>query len=237
RPHHALRVARAVHRAFPHLTFDATVKVEHVLRHEGVWPELAGLGCLFVVSAFECVDDATLAKLDKGHTTADASRSVALLRDEGIEVRPSFMPFTPWTSLGQIVDLFDWVAAHDLVGNVDPVQYSIRLLVPEGSLLLGRDDLDPHLGPYDPDALTWTWHHPDPRVDALQVTLASLAARSGAGREPMEETYSRMRAEVVSAAGSPPVGRRAPASSTPPEGRAGRTGVGRRPRLTEPWFC
>ena len=32
--------------------------------------------------------------------------------------------------------LFEFVAAHDLVANVDPVQYTIRLLLPRGSLLL-----------------------------------------------------------------------------------------------------
>ena len=43
---------------------------------------------------------------------------------------------------------------HDLVGNVDPVQYTIRLLVPEGSLLLGHID---GLGPWDAARLTYPW--------------------------------------------------------------------------------
>ena len=82
------RFARAVHTEFPDITFDCTVKVEHILRDESVWSELSDLGCLFVVSAFECVDDDTLVRLDKGHTTADAALAVAVLRRHGIEVRP-----------------------------------------------------------------------------------------------------------------------------------------------------
>src|SRR5256886_1550608 len=70
---HSLSVVRAVHERFPELSFDCTTKVEHVLEHAPVWPELAESGCLFVVSALECVNDAILVRLDKGHTTADAS--------------------------------------------------------------------------------------------------------------------------------------------------------------------
>ncbi len=82
-PHHARRVVTAVHAAFPHVTFDCTVKVEHVLRHRGIWADFAAAGCLFVVSAFESVDDATLDRLDKGHTAADAAAAVAVLRRAG----------------------------------------------------------------------------------------------------------------------------------------------------------
>jgi len=114
-----------------------------------VWPELAEAGCLFVVSAFESATEVILEHLDKGHTLAEASKAVVLLRDHGIEVRPSWLPFTPWTTINDLVDLLDFVVAHDLVPNVDPVQYSVRLLLPEGSLLLGGAALAPHLGSYD----------------------------------------------------------------------------------------
>ena len=129
-PHHSLRVVAAVHKHWPELTFDCTTKVEHILRHEGLWPELAEAGCLFVVSAFESVNDDILAVLDKGHTTAEAAAAVALLRRHGIEIRPSFLPFTPWTTLDDVADVVDFAAALDLVPNVDPVQNTIRLLVP-----------------------------------------------------------------------------------------------------------
>src|SRR3989440_1991343 len=95
---HSLSVVRAMHERFPDLTFDCTTKVEHILEFAGVWPELARDGCLFVTSALECMNDAILARLDKGHTRADAANAVALLREHGVELRPSFLPFTPWTT-------------------------------------------------------------------------------------------------------------------------------------------
>ncbi len=164
----------AIHPRHPGLTFDCTVKVEHVLRHPDVWPELAAAGCLFIVSAFESVDDTILGYLDKGHATAEASEAVILLRRYGIEVRPSWLPFTPWTTIEGLVDLLDFVIAHDLVRNVDPVQYTVRLLLPEGSLLLDRPEMTPHLGSFDADRLGWAWSHPDPAVDQLQHELVGL---------------------------------------------------------------
>jgi radical SAM superfamily enzyme YgiQ (UPF0313 family) len=228
-PHHSQRVVRAVHAAFPDLTFDCTAKVEHILRQRDLWAEMAAAGCLFVVSAVESLNDPVLEILDKGHTAAEAALAVDLLRRHGIELRPSFLPFTPWTTVDDVVDILDFVASKDLVANVDPVQYGIRLLLPEGSLLLGRPELAPHLGPYDPERLTWTWASPDPEVDALQSRLAALAEQAAATAQPLQQTWSLVVEEVAKV-------KRVPASSlTASRGTAG-DGEGR-PRLTEPWFC
>ena len=129
-----------------------------------LWPEFAASGCVFVVSAFESVDDAVLERLDKGHTAADAARAVAILRDAGIEVRPSWLPFTPWTTRDDLVALLDFVHEHDLVGSIDPVQYSVRLLLPEGSLLLDHPDLDARSSARGtPSARPTPGRHPIPR--------------------------------------------------------------------------
>jgi radical SAM superfamily enzyme YgiQ (UPF0313 family) len=227
-PHHSMRVVAAVHKHWPELTFDCTTKVEHILRHEDLWPELAEAGCLFVVSAFESVNDDILARLDKGHTTAEAAAAVGLLRRHGIEIRPSFLPFTPWTTVADVADLLDFVAALDLVGNVDPVQYTIRLLVPEGSLLEPILGAEGRLGPYDAGRLSWTWAHPDPAVDALHAELAGLVERAQAAGEPIGRIFLQVRAAVHAAAG-----RSAPAMFCPED-----IGLANdRPRLTEPWFC
>jgi radical SAM superfamily enzyme YgiQ (UPF0313 family) len=216
---HSLAVVRAMHERFPDLTFDCTVKVEHVLEFPAVWPELAPSGCLFVVTALESVNDAILERLDKGHTARQSADAIALLREHGIEPRPSFMPFTPWTSIDDVVELLDFVAAHDLVGNVDPVQYTIRLLLPEGSLLLDHPDMRPHLGAYDAERLSWTWTAADPEVDELQARLAALVEGATAAGEPPPMTYERIRAELGAEAQIEP------------------GSVEGRPRLTEPWFC
>jgi Radical SAM superfamily len=219
-PPHSRRIVHALHEQFPEITFDCTVKVEHVLRYgglryESVWPEFAAAGCVFVVSAFESVDEAVLTRLDKGHTPADAARAVGVLRASGIDVRPSWLPFTPWTTRSDLIALLDFVYAHDLVGSVDPVQYTVRLLLPRGSLLLGHPDLAPHLGEWNDERSTYEWTSADPAMDQLQRTLTALVEGDG---DPVERY-----AQVRDAVGAPPVD-----LSTVTTGR---------PRLTESWFC
>ncbi|MET0487613.1 MAG: radical SAM protein, partial [Candidatus Rokuibacteriota bacterium] len=62
-PRHALAVARALHAEFPRVTFDFTAKVEHLLRERQHLTELATLGCGFIVSAAESLDDRVLGYL------------------------------------------------------------------------------------------------------------------------------------------------------------------------------
>jgi radical SAM superfamily enzyme YgiQ (UPF0313 family) len=226
-PPHSRRVVSTVHRRHPGLTFDCTVKVEHVLRHSTVWPELAAAGCLFIVSAFESVDDTILGYLDKGHTTAEASEAVTLLRGHGIEVRPSWLPFTPWTTIDGLVDLLDFVIAHDLIGNVDPVQYGVRLLLPEGSLLLDRPEMTPHLGRFDADRLGWTWSHPDPAVDQLQQDLSTL----------IEARVDQKTALTFAEIDQLIRGRATTVRTRPVDGAVSTGPSGPRARLTESWFC
>jgi radical SAM superfamily enzyme YgiQ (UPF0313 family) len=225
---HSLAIVRALHERRPELTFDCTTKVEHVLERPGVWEEMAASGCLFVVCALESVNDDILARLDKGHTTAEAVLALDLLREHGIETRPSFMPFTPWTTPRDVLEIVDFVAAHDLVANVDPVQYTIRLLVPEGSLLLEGKDLREHLGPYDAERLSYPWRSADPAADRLQGRLSALVQQSAAAREAIGVTFARIRAAVREATGE--------ADGPEPEAIPMGSSEGR-PRLTEPWFC
>ena len=223
-PKHSLRLVRAIAERHPSLTFDCTTKVELVLRHADVWPELAAAGLLFVTSAVECVNDEILERLDKGHTTADAAAAVDLLRASGIELRPSLLPFTPWTTLADLVALVDFAVAHDLGPNIEPVHWTIRLLLPEGSLLLDHPDMAPHLDGYDSAALGHRWRAADPAVDALQVALAGLVEDHGARGVPARETFDAVAATIRRAAGRP-------ADPVVVPWDAGR------PRLTEAWFC
>ncbi len=222
-PHHSLRVARSLHRSFPRLTFDVTTKVDLILRHRRIWAELADLGLLFVVSAFETTNDRILGLLDKGHTVADEAAVVHLLRNEGIEIRPTWMPFTPWTGLDDMSGLVTFLAHHDLFGNVDPVQLTIRLLIPAGSLLLQVPELVPHLGEYDREALTWTWRAADPRVDDLHLWLSGLLTDGVAAGEPDRELMNGLVGAILEATDA---GNGIPMGATKA-----------RPRLTEPWFC
>jgi radical SAM superfamily enzyme YgiQ (UPF0313 family) len=230
RPAHALRVVRALHERYPELSFDATIKVSHLLAHRDVVTELGASGCAFVVSAFESTSPVVLDHLDKGHSPADESEAVVLLRTAGIEPRPSFLPFTPWTSLGDIVELLDFVAAHDLVESVDPVQYGIRLLLPPGSLLLDAPDavLAASLRSFEPAELGWRWVSAAPEVDELQREIAARTELAAAIDEPAAATYAAVRALAYDAIGETDPGLSAPVSLA-----AG----GVRPHLTEAWFC
>jgi radical SAM superfamily enzyme YgiQ (UPF0313 family) len=214
---HGMKIVEQLHRDLPGITFDVTTKVSHLLRYESLIPLLAEYGCLFVVSAFESVNDDILERLDKGHTAADAARVVELVRGHGIEIRPSWLPFTPWTTASDVADLLDFVARHDLVGNVDPVQYTIRLLVPEGSLMLDVMDV----GPYDADTLSYMWSSP---TDDLQRELAAIVEEGTERGLPASRLFCDVRRVVYAAAGRP----------APPDDVES---VGDRPRLTEPWFC
>jgi hypothetical protein len=234
-PRHAVRVAQAVHASFPDLSFDCTTKVEHILAHEDLWAGLAKAGCLFVVSAFESVDNTTLRILDKAHTAADESAAVTLLRDHGIELRPSWLPFTPWTKGAEIGAMLDFVVAHDLVANVDAVQYTIRLLIPQGSLLLSAPEVKSRLEGYDSARLSWVWTAEEPGLDELQRELETLVEAAGTATgldaaDTFEEVDGRVRAYLS-------LYDARPKRTRPRRGSRSSGSAGPRPRLSEPWFC
>jgi radical SAM superfamily enzyme YgiQ (UPF0313 family) len=174
-PTHARRIIEALHRELPHITYDAIIKVEHLLAHRDLLPVLAATGCLFITSAVESVDDSILAKLEKGHTRADFMTASRLCRDAGVTLVPTFVAFTPWTTLDGYIDLLTVVDHAGLSANVAPVQWSIRLLVTWASRLLELDDVKSLVGPFDARTLTYPWTHADPRVDQLQREVMELA--------------------------------------------------------------
>ncbi|MFL5311084.1 MAG: radical SAM protein [Myxococcales bacterium] len=219
-PTHALRLVRELHARWPDVTFDATIKIEHLLQHRDMLPELARCGCLFVTSAVESLNDAVLLALCKGHTAADVPVALRLVRAAGIDLRPTLLPYTPWSAFGDVSELFEFAVRHDLVEQIDPIQYTLRLLIPPGSAILDGDEPRPWLGRFEPDQFGWSWTHPDPRVDELWRASAALArAQAEAGADPME-TFRKLRALAD------PRPHEAP-------GRASRKVA----RLTEPWFC
>ena len=222
-PTHALRIVAAMHAEHPRVTFDATIKIEHLLRHRARLPALRDAGCLFVTSAVEAVDDGILARLRKNHTTADFEAAAALMRTVGIALAPTFVAFTPWTTLAGYRDLLERIAALGLVASVPPVQLSIRLLVPDGSRLLELPEVHDLVGPFDRTLLGYPWRHPDPRVDALQARVADLVEHGGE-EASREETFANAWALAHAALG-------APAPPLPSD-------LGEPiPRHSEPWYC
>ena len=198
---HSMRIARAMHNRFPSLTFDATIKVEHLLEHADLLPELRGLGCLFVTSAVESLSDHVLRSLDKGHTRTDVSAALRLTRVAGITLRPTLLPFTPWASLEDYLDLLGFIEANGLVYHIEPVQLAIRLLVPPGSSLLGSAQMRPHLGELDEESFAYEWRHPDPQMDALAQAVAAAVQEAAGRREDAGQTFTAIRSLALDAAG------------------------------------
>jgi radical SAM superfamily enzyme YgiQ (UPF0313 family) len=216
-PGHALSIARALHAEFPALSFNFTAKIEHLVKHQQHLAELRELGCLFLVSAVESLSDRVLRELDKGHTREGVFEALRALRGAGIALRPTFVPFTPWSTREDYVDLFHWIASEGLVENVDAVQLTLRLLVPPGSLLLETKSFT--AGELDPFALTYRWVHPDPEMDRLQQEAASLVEE---GVSQGRSNHAMFHDLASLALGEAAVA--APSGSRPP-------------RLTEAWFC
>lgn len=222
-PVHALRVCRELHRRFPAITFDFTAKIEHLVRDAALLPELVSCGAVFVVSAVESLCDRVLARLAKGHVREDVFRAFAGCDRAGLPLRPTLVPFTPWETLDGYLDLVETFEERGWMGRIDPVQFSLRLLVPPGSLLVGDPELA--LEGMDATALSWRWRHPDPRMDALQARVAALVDAAATRGEDPASTLAEVKALALAAAG------RAHSHVARPFSTAGT------PRLTESWFC
>ena len=90
----------------------------------------------------------------------------------------------------------------------------------------------PHLRALDGDILTWSWRHPDARMDALHQEVVSIARRAAEEKDDVAPTFHRIRAAARSTAGiettlpdPDELERRYPRDRVKP------------PRLTEDWFC
>lgn len=227
-PGHALRITRALHQEFPEVTFDATIKIEHLLKHRHLLPELKELGCVFVVSAVESINDTVLHHLYKGHTRADVAEAFELMEQVGIALRPSLMPFSPWETLESYIALLNFFEERHLVEHIDPVHFSIRLLVPPGSALLDAPDSSQWLRELDSAAYTYRWQHPDPRMDDLQRKVAAVVEQAEHTKATPIETFFSIKALALAANGQD-----FSVSSAMEE--YGTTKV--LPHLTESWFC
>jgi len=223
-PSHGLRLARALHAAFPEVTFDTTIKVQHIIDNAGLLPELRASGCLFITSAVESVDDEILRLLDKNHSSRDFDRAVELTRAADIALAPTFVAFTPWTTLEGYIALLERLVALELAESVPPVQLAIRLLVPEGSWLLRLPGFSNVLMPFDPSLLGYPWRHRDPRVDGLQQSVRTLVATSEEQKLPRREVFASVWRMAHEAAGR----------CAPKLPRALGAAI---PRLSEPWYC
>jgi len=225
---HALALVRALRAEHPHLTYDVTIKIEHLLKHAEHLTTLKETGCLFVTSAVESIDDRVLERLNKGHTRDDFLRVVRLCREAGLTLHPTFVAFTPWISIEGYQELLSLLAELDLIDHVSPIQLAIRLLIPAGSKLLELPEVQEIVGPFDETALVYPWRHSDPRADQLQGKIQALVGAATARGASRREIFAQVWLLAEQALGG--LGRPLPLSVQTPA----RVTI---PYLTEPWYC
>ena len=224
---HAMTLVEALHREFPRLTYDVTIKIEHLLKHKEHLSKLRETGCLFVTSAVESVDDEVLRLFDKGHTSEDFLEVHRFFRELGLILHPTFVPFTPWTTLDAYIELLRLLRENDLIENVAPIQLAIRLLIPAGSRLLDLEDVRRLVGPFDPSALVYPWRNPDPRLDALSAEIEGIVAASEKRKLQRPEIFESIWKAAHKAAGID-------AEFAAQPVLVSRAAI---PYLNEPWYC
>lgn len=228
-PKHGMSIVRALHEEFPELTYDCTIKIEHLVKHRACLPVLRETGCLFVTSAVESVDPQILEYFDKRHTCQDFIDTVRVFRELGLTMNPTFVTFTPWTTLSGYLELLELLAELDLIDNVPSIQYAIRLLIPRGSRLLELAHVQQIIGDFDEAALCYPWRNPDPSVDRLYEDVMAIVKQAQRDNVSRRETFIRIW-EVSSRAchhviAALPAGLDRAAASRPA------------PSLSEPWYC
>jgi len=221
---HAMELVEAFHREFPGVTYDVTIKIEHLRKQEQHLARLRDTGCLFVISAVESVNEEILERLDKGHTREDFLYVARKFRELGMTLHPTFVPFTPWTTMEGYLELLRVLAAAELIGNVAPIQLGIRLLIPKGSRLLELEEVRRGVGAFDAESLVYPWRNTDAPVDALSDTVQSIAAEADRKKESRVAAFARIWESAHAAAGV-----------VAPELRV-TEGCGV-PFLSEPWYC
>ncbi len=223
-PMHGLRILRAMHEICPDLTFDFTTKIEHILKHRKHFAEFAGLGCRFIISAVESLSDKALTILEKHHTRADVETALEIVHGAGIALRPTWVPFTPWTTLDDYLEILEFVNTHRLVYHVDLVQYAVRLLIPPGSYLLNRPETKALSFTFDQTVFSYMWSHSDPRMDELHKTVNALVEKDARTDVDTKDTFYRIW-ELAADMKGQPIPKRRSVLHLPA------------PRITEAWFC
>jgi len=227
---HAIPLVESLHREFPQLTYDATIKIEHLRKYEDQIPTLRETGCIFITSAVESIDDAVLEKLAKNHSRRDFEHVLRAFRANHLALQPTFVPFSPWTTLDSYCEQLDFLDANELIENVAPIQLAIRLLIPAGSRLFELPEIQKLAGSFDEKGLVHPWKHPDARVDQLCEDVQRIVHNGEKLNLGRREIFRRIRAAARRAAGLEPLADNGDAALL----LAARATI---PYLTEPWYC
>ena len=229
-PAHAIRLVTRLHDEFPDLTYDVTIKIEHLSIHSRFLPDLVSTGCVLVTSAIESFDDHILERFDKRHTSEELEMVVANMHRIGLALNPTFVTFTPWTTIDGYIGFLESLVTFGMVNHISPVHYAIRLLIPAESKLLELPDIADLVDDFDQQQLVYPWRHPDPEVDRLFDETVRLVQRAQASGRTRIELFNDVwvAANVARGADVPPF-------FDPNAGDV--PSVATIPYLTEPWYC
>jgi hypothetical protein len=140
--------------------------------------------------------------------------------------------FNPWTTVEGYTRFLALIAELDLIENVSPIQYAIRLLIPRGSRILELPEVQELVGEFDAESLSYPWAHPDPAVDRLFEDVLAVVKDATARRAARPAVF----AEVWRTAhGYLPPSSVAPRE--PPVDEAALVAQATIPYMTEPWYC
>ena len=142
----------------------------------------------------------------------------------GLALSPTFVAFTPWTTLDGYCAMLREIDRLGLVPAVSPIQYAIRLLIPQASRMLELEDVrarDRALRSAIADLRLAT------RGSARRRAAAAARAAGRAPRlnAPRDEVFARVWGIAHAAAG---------VGAPPREPLLSRAAV---PYLNEPWYC
>jgi hypothetical protein len=139
--------------------------------------------------------------------------------------------FSPWITAEGYLDLLRVVLDLDLVDDVAPIQYGIRLLIPRSSKLLELRQVRELVGDFDERSLVYPWAHPDSRVDLLQERVMQVVQEGLRHEQSRRRIFQRVWAlarELCEDSAHADVKVAALDRARP------RVTI---PFLTEPWYC
>lgn len=141
---------------------------------------------------------------------------------------PTFVTFTPWTTIEGYMELLRLFEKLELVDYVAPIQLAIRLVIPANSRLLELAEAREVIGEYDEAALSYLWEHQDSRVERIYKDVFDVVKRASRGGASRRAVFHQIWKSVNNVAGT---------SHLTPPGRSYRLPKEPVPRMSKTWFC
>jgi radical SAM superfamily enzyme YgiQ (UPF0313 family) len=174
---HGIKAMEAITAELGPCTYELTTRMDHLVEFAEVLPEMRELGLRRVTSALEFPSDRVLTALEKEADVDLMRQAVRTVHDAGVQLAPTFIPFTPWVTYEELLGFDDFLQEMDLADRVSPTARQTRLYLYKGSPLLDTSSLE-GVTLVERD-LDYDWVHTDPRVDDLWHQMRADAETAG----------------------------------------------------------